>query len=174
MPNTEAQAGLADFNAMDRRRVERVLSTCCAAPDFAGKVAGSRPFADLAELVAAGVRAVQELEWDEVLQALAAHPRIGERAAGTGREAVWSRGEQAGVEDGADDGARRALAEGNQAYEARFGHVYLVCATGLNGGELLARLRGRLTHDEETERRVVRDELAAITALRLAKLVGTR
>src|SRR5437868_13298327 len=170
MPNTEAQAGLADFNAMDRRRTERVLLTCCAAPDFAGKVAGSRPFADLAELVAAGARAVQELEWAGVLQALAAHPRIGERAAGTGREAAWSRGEQAGVEEE----MRQALVEGNQTYEARFGHVYLVCATGLSGGELLARLRGRLTHDEETERRVVRDELAAITALRLAKLVGTR
>lgn len=64
------------------------------------------------------------------------------------------------------------LAEGNHAYEERFGHVYLVCATGLSAEEMLARLRGRLGNDEETERDVVRAELAKITRLRLTKLLG--
>jgi 2-oxo-4-hydroxy-4-carboxy-5-ureidoimidazoline decarboxylase len=70
-----------------------------------------------------------------------------------------------------EEGLRAALAEGNRAYEERFGHVYLVCASGLSGAELLARLRERLGNDEEGERAVVRDELAKITRLRVGKLV---
>ncbi|WP_113702712.1 2-oxo-4-hydroxy-4-carboxy-5-ureidoimidazoline decarboxylase, partial [Nonomuraea lactucae] len=119
-------------------------------------------------LAGAAVAAVRGLAWPDVLEALAAHPRIGARPDGGGREGAWSRQEQAGVEDG----LREALAEGNRAYEDRFGHVYLICATGLTGAQMLARLRERLGHDDEAERGVVRDELAEITLLRIAKLLG--
>nr|MBA3991602.1 2-oxo-4-hydroxy-4-carboxy-5-ureidoimidazoline decarboxylase [Propionibacteriales bacterium] len=57
-------------------------------------------------------------------------------------------------------------------YERRFGHVYLVSAAGRTGEELLAVLRGRLDNDRETERQVVRRELARITRLRLERVVG--
>jgi 2-oxo-4-hydroxy-4-carboxy-5-ureidoimidazoline decarboxylase len=89
----------------------------------------------------------------------------------SGRESGWSRQEQSGV-GAAGREVLEELAEGNRAYEERFGHVYLVCATGLSAEEMLARLRGRLGNDEETERDVVRAELAKITRLRLAKLLG--
>ncbi|MBO0841125.1 MAG: hypothetical protein J2O49_09935, partial [Sciscionella sp.] len=56
----------------------------------------------------------------------------------------------------------------------RFGHVYLVCATGRSASELLAICRGRLANDPATERRVVVDELAKINRLRLAKLLRQR
>jgi 2-oxo-4-hydroxy-4-carboxy-5-ureidoimidazoline decarboxylase len=66
---------------------------------------------------------------------------------------------------------RRAMVEGNLAYEERFGHVFLICATGRSAAELLAELRARLDHDVETERRVVRTELSKIVDLRLVRLV---
>ncbi|MFI7634760.1 2-oxo-4-hydroxy-4-carboxy-5-ureidoimidazoline decarboxylase [Nonomuraea sp. NPDC049400] len=162
MPDT-----LTDFNARSPDGAEEELLTCCASRAFAAKVAALRPYRDLGELATTADAAVRDLAWDDVLEALAAHPRIGDRAAGDGREASWSRQEQSGVEDE----VRRALAEGNQAYEERFGHVYLVCATGLTGAQMLARLRERLRNDEESERAVVRGELAAITRLRLGKLM---
>ncbi|MGJ6961447.1 2-oxo-4-hydroxy-4-carboxy-5-ureidoimidazoline decarboxylase [Streptosporangium sp. G11] len=87
------------------------------------------------------------------------------------REAAWSRGEQAGVGTAGREVLDR-LAEGNRAYERRFGHVYLICATGLSAEEMLARLTERLGNDEDAERDVVRAELAKITRLRLAKLLG--
>ncbi|GAB2473174.1 2-oxo-4-hydroxy-4-carboxy-5-ureidoimidazoline decarboxylase [Streptosporangium sandarakinum] len=87
-----------------------------------------------------------------------------------GREASWSRREQSGVA-GADPAVLAALAEGNRAYEARFGHIYLVRAAGLTAGEMLDRLRARLRNDEETERDVVRTELAGIARLRVARLL---
>ncbi|MGP4093111.1 2-oxo-4-hydroxy-4-carboxy-5-ureidoimidazoline decarboxylase [Nonomuraea sp. KM90] len=162
MPDT-----LDAFNARSPAEAEAGLLACCASRAFAGKVASGRPYGDLDRLLAAAGAAVLELGWDDVLEALAAHPRIGGRPGGDGREASWSRQEQAGVEDG----LRAELAEGNRAYEERFGHVYLVCATGLTGAQMLARLRERLGNDEERERAVVRGELAAITKLRLGKLM---
>ncbi len=66
----------------------------------------------------------------------------------------------------------QALADGNQAYEHRFGHIYLVCATGRSGPELLALLQERLGHDPAAEWRVVRAELEKINRIRLAKLLA--
>ena len=106
------------------------------------------------------------------LEAFAAHPRIGdlsslrERFAGTRHLAAH---EQSGVDDAPED-VLVALAEGNAAYEQRFGHIFIVCATGLTAGEMLARLRARLTNDPETELGVAAVEQARITELRLTKL----
>ncbi|GAA3149340.1 2-oxo-4-hydroxy-4-carboxy-5-ureidoimidazoline decarboxylase [Planomonospora alba] len=162
---------LPGFNALGAAEAEAGLLECCASPAFARAVAGRRPYRDVAELTAAAEAAVLGLDWPQVLAALAAHPRIPDRAAGPGRRAAWSRREQSGT-DGADPEVLAALAAGNRAYEERFGHVYLVCATGLPAEEMLARLRGRLGADEETERRTVRAELAKITRLRLERLLG--
>jgi 2-oxo-4-hydroxy-4-carboxy-5-ureidoimidazoline decarboxylase len=100
--------------------------------------------------------------------ALSAHPRIGERPAGEGREAAWSRREQA---DADDPSVAAALVEANREYEERFGHVFLIFATGKSAPEMLAAARARLAHDEATERPVVQDELRKIALLRLERLV---
>ena len=63
------------------------------------------------------------------------------------------------------------LAAGNLAYEQRFGYIYLICASGLSGEQMLAALRERLTHDDEQEREVVMHELRKIALLRLSKAV---
>jgi 5-hydroxyisourate hydrolase-like protein (transthyretin family) len=94
----------------------------------------------------------------------------GEPAGALGQQA-GAAGEQGGV-DRADQVLMRALADGNRAYEQRFGHIYLVRATGRSGAELLALLRERLGHDPAAEWRVVRSELDQINQIRLRKLVG--
>jgi 2-oxo-4-hydroxy-4-carboxy-5-ureidoimidazoline decarboxylase len=171
MPDVNsAEAGLAAFNALGAAEAEAELLACCACRAFARDVAARRPYRDLAELAEAAGAAVRGRAWPDVTEALAAHPRIGERSGAGGREAGWSRREQAGVDE-ADRPVLDGLAEGNLAYEERFGHVYLVCATGLTAGEMLGRLRERLGNDEETERGVVRAELARITRLRLTRLL---
>ena len=72
----------------------------------------------------------------------------------------------------ADEPTRQAIAELNAAYEERFGHIYLVCATGRTAAELLALLRARLGHDDEAEWRTVRSELQQINRIRLRKLLA--
>ncbi|MFI0355563.1 2-oxo-4-hydroxy-4-carboxy-5-ureidoimidazoline decarboxylase [Actinomadura sp. 9N407] len=157
-----------EFNALPAREAESALLSCCASRRWALAVAGRRPYGSVDELRSAAAFELAALEWADIEEALGAHPRIGERAKGGGREASWSRDEQSGV----DGEARAALIEGNRRYEERFGHVFLICATGLGAGEMLAALEKRLAGDDaEAERIVVRVELGKIVRLRLDKLL---
>jgi 2-oxo-4-hydroxy-4-carboxy-5-ureidoimidazoline decarboxylase len=162
-----SEEGVVRFDALPRADAEAELLACCASRRWAAAVAAGRPYGSAADLFAAAGAGVRALEWPDVEEALGAHPRIGDRAGGDGRGAAWSRGEQARV----GDADRAALAEGNAAYEDRFGHVFLICATGRGAAELLAELRARLGNDRATERAVVHGELIKITELRLRKLL---
>nr|BFF00829.1 2-oxo-4-hydroxy-4-carboxy-5-ureidoimidazoline decarboxylase [Streptoalloteichus tenebrarius] len=155
MSVTRTADRLAWFNALSPDRAVQELTACCAVDEWARRVAAGRPYPDPAALRAAADAALADLDWPAVLRALAAHPRIGERARGGSREAVWSRREQSAAATG-DEEVRAALVAGNLAYEERFGHVFLIRATGRSAEEVLAALRARLGNDEETERAVVR------------------
>jgi 2-oxo-4-hydroxy-4-carboxy-5-ureidoimidazoline decarboxylase len=133
-------------------------------------VAGGRPYADYAALVAKAGASAAQLSDAELADALDRHPRIGERA-GAGHDAEFSSREQAQVDHG-DAAVIAALAEGNRAYEERFDRAFLVRAAGRSPEELLAELRRRLANDEETERAEVTGQLAEITALRVRELVS--
>jgi 2-oxo-4-hydroxy-4-carboxy-5-ureidoimidazoline decarboxylase len=148
------------------------LRSCCAADAWVQRILAGRPYGSEAALLAASDRATAELDADGLAQALAGHPRIGERAGAhhDGHSAAWSRSEQAGVVAARDD-VLGELAAANAAYEERFGHVYLVCASGRSAAELLAVCRARLGNDPQTERGVVLEELAKINQLRLIKLL---
>ena len=159
---TPASMTPAEFDALPGDEAERVLLDCCAAPRWAAAVAAGRPYADRDALLAAADAALTDVDLDA---AMAGHPRIGDRAGGrSGRE-------QAAVGTAGDD-VRAALAAGNRAYEDRFGHVYLVCASGRSAEDLLATLHVRLDNDPATERAVALRELAAINRLRLAEVVS--
>jgi 2-oxo-4-hydroxy-4-carboxy-5-ureidoimidazoline decarboxylase len=153
---------LATFNESPDSAATGLLLSCCASRRFAAAVSGGRPYPSLAAVDAAIDAAFRELTWDDVSEALAAHPRIGARAAGQ------SAAEQSGVRDS----DRAALAAANAQYEARFGHVFLICATGLTGTDMLAALRSRLTNEPYTERSLVTQELRKITAGRVLKALG--
>jgi 2-oxo-4-hydroxy-4-carboxy-5-ureidoimidazoline decarboxylase len=160
---------VARWNRLPDAVARTELLPCCASPRWAATVTGGRPYADPAAVLAAGLAALDGLDWREVLAALDAHPRIGERVAAQGREGDWSRREQAGATD-ADPATAAALIDANKAYEERFGHVFLIFATGKSAGDMLAAARERLANDEPTERAVVRRELAKITRLRMERL----
>lgn len=160
---------LSRLNELPPDRAEQELLACCASPVWAQAVATGRPYPDVEMLIAAGRAALAQLSWAQIAQALAAHPRIGARAEGDRQDAAWSRREQAGVDRG-DDETLTALAEVNRDYEDRFGHVLLIFASGKTGDEMLDAARERLTHDNATERRVVRQELTKIVELRVERL----
>jgi 2-oxo-4-hydroxy-4-carboxy-5-ureidoimidazoline decarboxylase len=154
------------LNALPGSEAEAVLRRCCGSRRWVERMLAGLPYASDAALLEAAEREWWTLARADWLEAFAAHPRIGERGVD-----AWSRGEQSGV-DGASSEVRRALEQGNRDYEARFGHVYLVCATGRGAVDLLADLRRRLGADPEQELRVAAGEQAKITALRLEKLGG--
>jgi 2-oxo-4-hydroxy-4-carboxy-5-ureidoimidazoline decarboxylase len=157
--------GLARLNALPDGEAVEVLLGCCSAPGWARRVAGRRPFGSVDDLLAAADAAWAAREPGELEAAMAGHPRIGER-----RLSAQSRQEQSGV--GSDPGAIQALQEANAAYEDRFGHVFLICATGRGPDEVLAELRRRMAHDPATELEVAAAEIGKINALRLRQLAA--
>jgi allantoicase len=165
-----AELGLRWLNSVPAAQAGQLLASCCASRAWVERMAAGRPYADLDALLEASDRAIRELGRDDLAEALSGHPRIGQRAAGASTEATWSRQEQASVAD-ADAEVRAALVEGNRAYEQRFGHVFLVRASGRSARELLAALRQRLGNDPDTEWGVVAEELGEITRLRLERLL---
>lgn len=155
---------LSEFNQSD---VRDLLTTCLAVPRWVDALLSGRPYTDVNALLTACDAATPLLP-DEVRAAMAAHPRIGEKASGSGTGANWSRSEQSGV----DSSTAAKFAAANAEYEQRFGHVYLVCASGRGGEELLDDLRGRLGNDPDTELTIAGRELAKIAKLRLEKAVS--
>jgi 2-oxo-4-hydroxy-4-carboxy-5-ureidoimidazoline decarboxylase len=154
---------LAWFNAAPADEAIAAMLACCASGRFAAAMAAGRPHESTASALAAVDAVFASLTWPDVLEAMDRHPRIGTRASGQ------SATEQSGVADAARD----ALIAGNAAYEDRFGHVFLICATGLTGGQMLAALQQRLTNNEEMERTVATTELRKITLLRVAKALDS-
>lgn len=153
---------LASFNAAPEPDAVAAMLACCASRRFATAMAAGRPYASQSAARAAVETIFESLTWSDVLEAMAAHPRIGARGSGP------SAAEQSGV----TDDTRAALAAGNAAYEGRFGHVFLVCATGLSGAEMLRALEQRMENDEISERGVATTELRKITVLRVRKALG--
>jgi 2-oxo-4-hydroxy-4-carboxy-5-ureidoimidazoline decarboxylase len=153
---------LATFNTAPPDEAVSVMLACCASRRFARAMADGRPYPSVPAAEAAVTAVFSSLTWDDALEAMASHPRIGARVRGV------SAAEQAGV----GDASRGALADANAEYESRFGFVFLICATGRSGGQMLAALRERLKNDPYTERSVATAELAKITALRVRKALG--
>lgn len=147
------------------------LRACCAAGAFVDRLASERPFAPASRLFARAGEVIAGLSQADLMEALAAHPRLGERASGGSQEARWSAGEQAGAAAASEE-TLAALAQANREYEEKFGFVFLFCATGKTAAEMLAAARERLQHAKDQELRVAAEELGKIARLRLRKIVG--
>lgn len=163
--------GLDAFNDQPAETAAEALRACNAAPRFVAEVLARRPYPDAEALAAYAEQVVRSLPWDEVALALAAHPRIGDRVAGSSAEAVASRREQSSMGD-ADADVRAALVEGNRAYERRFDSVFLIRAAERSPEEMLTELHRRLGNDVDTERAEVTEQLAQITGGRVRSLLS--
>jgi 2-oxo-4-hydroxy-4-carboxy-5-ureidoimidazoline decarboxylase len=145
------------------------LTSCCGSSTWVARMLGHRPFGSDAQL-----QAMARQEWfglgpDDWHEAFRHHPKIGDRESLRGRfpqTAQLSAAEQRGVRAASDD-VLNALAEGNRAYEERFGYIFIVCATGKSAEQMLAILRERLNNDPQEELLIAAGEQATITALRL-------
>jgi 2-oxo-4-hydroxy-4-carboxy-5-ureidoimidazoline decarboxylase len=160
---TAARLDLSD------RALREGLATCLAVPRWVDEVAAGAPYATLDDLLDAAGVAATPLNAAEVDQALAHHPRIGERP--TGDDAAFSAAEQA---SSASDDAELAeqLAEGNRAYEEKFGRIFLIRAAGRSRPEILAELQRRLPLESDAEIKVAAAELREIALRRVAKMFG--
>ena len=164
---------LEHLNALPVEEASAELLKSCGSTRWARAMCEERPFRDTRALADAADRVWLGLGREDWLEAFRSHPKIGERRAAreTGEGARrWSEEEQEGARDAGGD-VLDALAEANREYERRFGHIFIVCATGKSAAEMLALLRRRLANDPDTELRVAAEEQRRITRLRLEKLL---
>ncbi len=163
-----------EFNALSAEAARDALAACCGAPGWVARMAARRPFAGRAALLQAADDAWRDLAPEERMAAIAHHPRIGEaRAAAptSARADAWSALEQSGAR-AADDATRAAIARGNAEYERRFGHPFIICASGRSAADIVGTLQARLQHDADTETSVTSEELRKIALLRLEMLLA--
>jgi 2-oxo-4-hydroxy-4-carboxy-5-ureidoimidazoline decarboxylase len=166
-------AALTRWNQLPRREAEQEILPCCGSAAWGARMANRRPLENEAALLAASDeiwRGLSETDW---LQAFRSHPRIGQSVThvSTANSAAWPAQEQQKVADSAD-AVKIALAEGNREYERRFQHIFVVCATGKTGPEMLAILRRRLNNDAATELLEAAEQQRLITQIRLKKWLG--
>ncbi len=159
------------LDALDEHSTQQALSRCCGARRWIAAMVARGIFSTAAAVHQAAEQIWWQLTPEDWLEAFSHHPRIGDRQlSGAAREnRQWSSSEQAGASQ-ADATVQRALEQGNQRYEERFGHVFLICASGRSGSEMLAELERRLHNDAAAELREAAAEQVKITHLRLDKL----
>jgi len=163
--------GLERLNRMPGEEARETLLRCCRSTTWAERMAELRPFEGSDELFEVADRTWWKLAPEDWEEAFASHPRIGEREPEERATSAWSEGEQAGAASAAEE-TKQALAEGNQAYEARFGRTYIVCATGKSAEQMLDILRNRLDNEPDRELGVAAEEQRRITRIRLRKLLS--
>ncbi|MFE7525973.1 2-oxo-4-hydroxy-4-carboxy-5-ureidoimidazoline decarboxylase [Kitasatospora sp. NPDC057542] len=152
--------------AADAAELEEILLEVCSSPRWAAAIVEARPWSDREALLAANSAAMASLTTEDLRDAMAGHARIGEPMAGD----ATSEREQAGIQ-GVNQAILDELHEANAAYEAKFGHVFLICATGRTAVGMLAALRDRHPNDAATEAEIVRGELCKINDIRLNRLL---
>ncbi|HJL19857.1 MAG TPA: 2-oxo-4-hydroxy-4-carboxy-5-ureidoimidazoline decarboxylase [Sandaracinaceae bacterium LLY-WYZ-13_1] len=163
----------AILDAMTEGAARAALTRCCGASRWVEGMLARRPFGDREALLSAAREVWATMERDDVLEAFAHHPRIGADLSALRTKFAatkdWSADEQGAVR-GADEATLEALRDGNVAYERRFGHLFIVCATGKRADEMLALLEARLPNEPDEELAIAAAEQMKITELRLLKL----
>ncbi len=157
---------LEHFNEAEPAEALAALRPCLDIERWGREIVAARPFADLDELLNCAKSVATPFTVEEVASAMAHHPRIGERAAGSSTEASLSRKEQAAV-DPSDGDVVTALADGNRAYETKFDEVFLIRAAGRSPQEIIETLHQRMENTAAEEALIVAQQLREIAVLRL-------
>ncbi|RZB15723.1 2-oxo-4-hydroxy-4-carboxy-5-ureidoimidazoline decarboxylase [Streptomyces sp. F001] len=166
MTSNSTPPGLARFNALEEHAAYAVLHEACASTTWAKRLLAARPYATSDDLYAASDAAMAELTAVDLEEAMAGHPPIGRPKPGDPTSAREQRGMA-----GASDELKAEMLELNLAYQEKFGHVFLICATGRTGEQMRDAVKERTGNSPEQEREIVRTELGKINRIRLADLV---
>ncbi|MFD3735606.1 2-oxo-4-hydroxy-4-carboxy-5-ureidoimidazoline decarboxylase [Streptomyces sp. NPDC058632] len=166
MTSASTPQGLARFNALEESAALAALHEVCASTAWARRLLAARPWATVEDLYAAAEAAVDGLTAEDLDEAMSGHPPIGRPRPGDPASAR----EQSGMAS-APDRLKAEMLELNLAHQEKFGHVFLICATGRTGEQMRDAARERIGNTPERERETVRTELGRINRIRLARLV---
>jgi 2-oxo-4-hydroxy-4-carboxy-5-ureidoimidazoline decarboxylase len=164
--STFTPPGLARFNVLEEHAAFAVLLEACASTAWARRLLAARPYAGPEDLYAASDTATAGLTDGDLAEAMAGHPPIGRPKPGDPTSAREQRGMA-----GASEDLRAEMLDLNLSYQEKFGHVFLICATGRTGEQMRDAVKERIGNAPEREREIVRTELGKINRIRLARIV---
>lgn len=159
-------AGLDALNSADAEQLAPVLTDLSGSAAWARAMIDARAFPTTEALHTAARDILAGQDDDEVVAAVDAHPPIGAR----GRVSEASAREQSAAAS-ADAEIAHRLAEGQKRYAERFGHGFLVCATGLTAEQVLAEVDRRMAMTPAEDLAATREHLTRINSLRLDRLL---
>ncbi|AOR32483.1 2-oxo-4-hydroxy-4-carboxy-5-ureidoimidazoline decarboxylase [Streptomyces fodineus] len=140
------------FNAAPADEARALLQHCLRCLRWSRRVADHRPYPDLDSLLAAADEAAYDLSPSDLSEALA-----GETLPDLPEDTYSA--------------AHMALSAAHAAYEARFGHAFVIYLGDTHPDESLDRIleaiRSRLTNDPEEERVIAAEELRRLARSRL-------
>ncbi len=160
---------IVQFNQLSLSDAKAAVDGCVAIETWQQQLVMARPFDSVTEVLNVGHRLTEHWQAAELALALSAHPRIGEKATGSQPHASASLSEQSAVLSAGDE-LKQRMAEGNRAYEQRFGRIFLIRARGRSPQEILACLQQRLNNDDLAELQESIQQLREITLLRLQEI----
>ncbi|RSM95076.1 2-oxo-4-hydroxy-4-carboxy-5-ureidoimidazoline decarboxylase [Streptomyces sp. WAC 01325] len=166
MTSNSTPPGLARFNALEEHAAHAALHEACASTAWVRRLLAGRPYATIDALFTASDAATAGLTAEDLSEAMAGHPPIGRPKPGDPTSAREQRGMA-----GASEELKAEMLELNLAYQDRFGHVFLICATGRTGEQMRDAVKERIGNSPEQEREIVRTELGRINRIRLARIV---
>ena len=159
---------LEELNGLSEKDAKVEFLRCCGANRWASEMITHRPFGTRDELLSTANEVWQQLDQKDWKEAFSRHPKIGDienlkkkfaRPPSDWRAstAQWAQGEQSGVAQ-TSERVLKELAEGNNLYEAKFGYIFIVCATAKSADEMLEMLNLRLKNTSRSEERRVGKE----------------
>ena len=164
----------AQLDALPAREAALKLADCCGSTAWVAGMLAHRPFCTRENALAVSEEIARELTRNDWLEAFAHHPRIGELNAAAGASPIatgWASSEQVASSIASAE-VQAALADANAAYDTRFGFIFIICANGRSGEDILAALRARMGNERDAEIDNAAREQRRITRLRLEKLIS--
>jgi allantoicase len=174
-PAVAPESRLVWLNSLASARAQSAFLDCCGSNAWVRQMVAARPFASVQQALERADRIWGGLEREDWLEAFRHHPPIGANKAAqkqSPKAKQWSAKEQSSVQKASPE-TKAVLAPANAAYQARFGHIFIVCAAGKTTEEILALLKQRLGNEPQTELRIAAEEQRKITRSRLEKLFAS-
>ena len=162
---------IAEFDHLEPSQKKALLLQCCGSSVWANNMVKMPPVEDLIDLFEDAEEKWYECNEEDWKEAFSHHPKIGDMDAlrKTFSSDQFAEDEQSSIKQ-ASEKSLQLLAEGNKRYEAKFGYIFIVCASGKSADELLEILNSRLQNEAKEEIKIAMDEQNKITKLRLEKL----
>ncbi len=165
---------LQDLNKLPEADASHTFMQCCTSSTWVNKMVAARPFIDAQEMKQAADNTWIGLSVSDYLEAFEGHPKIGDVSSLRAKYANTK--ELAGNEQGlvreADDTVLEVLSQGNSDYEAKFGFIFIVCATGKSAKEMSDLLQARLPNNKAQELINAAEEQRKIFQLRIDKALA--